>query len=194
MSDQLASRTADTHVDLHPLLAERWSPRSFDPTAVVGADVLERILEAARWSPSAGNTQPWRFAVGLRGDAAFTAIHDSLAGGNRPWADAASVLVLAVAQPADPSKPAQWAHYDVGQAVAHLSVQAQHEGLATHQMAGFSADALRQAFALDDAAVPLTVTALGVLGSPDALPDALREREVAPRVRRPLAESLLHVA
>jgi hypothetical protein len=33
------------------------------------------------------------------------------------------------------------------------------------------------------------VTALGVLGDADALPEPLREREAAPRTRRPLDET-----
>jgi hypothetical protein len=39
--------------------------------------------------------------------------------------------------------------------------------------------------------VPVSVTALGVLGSPDALSERLRERELAPRTRMPLEELLL---
>lgn len=194
MQNLASSRSADTHVELHPLLAERWSPRSFDRTIDIDDAILERVLEAARWSPSASNSQPWHFAVGRRGDAVFTAITEALADGNRLWADQASVLIVAVAELPAPDRPAHWASYDVGQAVAHLSIQAQHEGLATHQMAGFSPDAIRAAFGLDEGTLPLTVTALGVAGTPDDLPDALREREVAPRVRRPLRESLLNVA
>src|SRR5689334_18618950 len=64
-------RTADTSAPLLPALAERWSPRSFDPAAPVDEDKLRAALEAARWSPSANNTQPWRFIVARRGSEAF---------------------------------------------------------------------------------------------------------------------------
>ena len=44
------------------LVRERRSIRSFrdDP---VDPGLIDRILEAARWAPSGGNRQPWRFAV-----------------------------------------------------------------------------------------------------------------------------------
>ncbi|MRG59133.1 nitroreductase [Agromyces sp. CFH 90414] len=188
----LTSRKADTTAPLiHPLV-ERWSPRAYDPAAEVSTDVLRTILEAARWAPSANNTQPWRFIVARRGSDAFTKIHDALMGFNQAWADSAAVLVANVAETVDPEgKPRPWARYDLGQAVAHLSVQAQHEGLHTHQMGGFEGDRLRAAFDLDERLEVVSVTAIGVLGDVDALPEALREREVAPRQRKPLDELVI---
>lgn len=44
------------------LLLSRRSVRRFRPRAV-SPDVLERLLEAATWAPSAHNRQPWRFVV-----------------------------------------------------------------------------------------------------------------------------------
>ena len=188
----LTSRKADTTAPLiHPLV-ERWSPRAYDPTAVVSTDVLRTILEAARWAPSANNTQPWRFIVARRGSDAFTTVHDALMGFNQAWADSAAVLIVNIAETADAEgKPRPWARYDLGQAVAHLSVQAQHEGLHTHQMGGFEAEQIRAAFDLADELEVVSITAIGVLGDVDALPDALREREGAPRLRKPLAELVL---
>lgn len=84
-----------------------------------------------------------------------------------------------------------WAEYDLGQAVAHLSVQAQSEGLHLHQMGGFDRDAIRSSFDLDSRFLPVSVTAIGALGSLEQLPEALREREAAPRVRMPLDELVL---
>lgn len=42
---------------------ERRSIREFDPQHEVSPAQLETLLEAARWAPSAGNAQPWRFVV-----------------------------------------------------------------------------------------------------------------------------------
>ena len=188
----LTSRKADTTAPLiHPLV-ERWSPRAYDPTAVVSTDVLRTILEAARWAPSANNTQPWRFIVARRGTAAFTTVHDALLGFNQAWADSAAALIVNIAEIVDPEGNARpWARYDLGQAVAHLTVQAQHEGLHTHQMGGFDAARLHEAFGLDERLEVVSVTAIGVLGDVDTLPDPLREREVAPRLRKPLEELVL---
>jgi nitroreductase len=183
----VSTRAADTTVQLLPALAGRWSPRSFDRTAVIDEDKLTAALEAARWSPSAANSQPWRFIVARRGSDAFDSVVSNLVGFNAVWAGSASVLIVALAETVDADgKERRWATYDLGQAVAHLSVQAHHDGLHVHQMGGFDAQGLRAAFDIDDRFVPVSVTALGTLGDPDALPEPLRERELAPRTRVPL--------
>lgn len=189
------TRTADTSAPILDVLAERWSPRSFDSTIAVTDAQLTAALEAARWAPSASNTQPWRFIVARRGTAEFDLIATNLMGFNQAWAGSAGVLIVALAEVSTAEgKSLTWAPYDVGQAMAHLSVQAHHDGLHVHQMGGFEADGLRAAFAIDGRFVPITVSAIGVLGAPEALPDVLRERELAPRARRPLAQSLLATA
>jgi nitroreductase len=188
----VTSRKADTTAPLiHPLV-ERWSPRAYDPAAEVEPAVIRTILEAARWAPSANNTQPWRFIVARRGTDAFTSVHDALKGFNQAWADSAAVLIVNVAEIIDAEGNARpWARYDLGQAVAHLTVQAQHEGLHTHQMGGFDAAQIHSAFGLDPRLEVVSITAIGVLGDVDTLPEPLREREVAPRLRKPLEELVL---
>ena len=186
------TRTADTSLPLLPVLAERWSPRAFDTEAVIDETKLTAALEAARWSPSANNSQPWRFIVARRGTAAFDTIVANLMGFNQVWAGAAGALVVALAEVVDAEgNERRWATYDVGQAVAHFSVQAHHEGLHTHQMGGFDADGLRAAFDLDQRFAPVSVTAVGMLGDVDALPAPLRERELAPRTRNALDDLLV---
>ncbi len=183
---------AETSAPLLPVLAERWSPRAYDASAEIPEPALIAALEAARWSPSANNTQPWRFIVARRGTAEFETITSALMGFNQAWAGSAGALVVAVAEVIDPDgNERRWATYDLGQAVAHLSVQAHHDGLHAHQMGGFDAEAMRTAFGLDEHFAPISVTALGVLGDPDNLPAPLREREIAPRTRRPLDEILV---
>ena len=188
----ITSRKADTEAPLIAALVERWSPRAYDPTAEISTDVLRTILEAARWAPSANNTQPWRFIVARRRTDAFSTVHQALKGFNQAWADSAAVLVVNVAEIVAPDGTARpWARYDLGQAVAHLTVQAQHEGLHTHQMGGFDAVRIHDAFGLDASLEVVSITAIGVLGDVDTLPDPLREREVAPRLRKPLEELVL---
>jgi nitroreductase len=185
-------RTAQTSTPIHGVLAERWSPRSYDASAPLDERKLTAALEAARWAPSAGNSQPSRFIVARRGSAAFDTIVANLRGFNSVWATSAGALVVGIAELTDADgNPRPWAKYDLGQALAHLSVQAHHDGLHVHQMGGFEADGLREAFNIDDRFEPVSIAAIGVLASPDALPEPLREREVAPRIRKPLAELVL---
>jgi nitroreductase len=187
------NRTAVTSEPIHEVLAERWSPRSFDSSLEVPAEKITAALEAARWSASASNTQPWRFLVARRGTAEHATIVENLIGFNQSWAASAHVLIVNLAAvTSDDGTPQRWAQYDLGQAVANLTVQAHHDGLHVHQMGGIEVDGLRAAFDIGPALEPISVTALGVLGTPDALTsDVLREREVAPRSRRPLDELVL---
>ena len=144
-------KTASTTVPVHPLLAERWSPRGFDRAHEIGDEALAALLEAARWAPSAQNSQPWRFLVTRRGEPAHDRLFAALAPGNQAWAGAASALILVAARTAgDDGRPQPWALYDTGQAVAALVTQAQADGLAVHQMGGFDTDAVRAGFGLGD--------------------------------------------
>jgi nitroreductase len=193
-ADLAATKTAVTAVPLHPLLAQRWSPRALDAGHELSDPQIAALLEAARWAPSASNTQPWRFAVTRRGTAAFTAVLEALAAGNRIWASAASALVVVGAETTGPDGVARpWAVYDTGQAVAHLSVQAQHEGLSIHQLGGFDRDRAAAALDLPREVAPLVVLAIGRRDDTVDLPEPFASREVAVRERLPLEALLLPV-
>lgn len=185
-------RTAETSVPLVPLLDERWSPRSFDPTAEISDRQLDALLEAARWAPSAQNHQPRRFIVARRGSESFDTIVGTLMSFNAMWAGNAAALIVAVAETSTVEGDARpTAEYDLGQAVAHLTVQAHAEGFHTHQMAGVEWDKIVAAFDLTDNLKPVTITAVGVVDEADKLIEALAERETAPRERLPLGELVL---
>src|SRR5271165_680169 len=163
-------KTASTTVPVHPLLAERWSPRGFDQAHEIGDDSLTALLEAARWAPSAQNSQPWRFLVTRRGDEAHGRLFTALAPGNRAWAGAAGALILVAARTVgDDGQPQPWALYDTGQALA----------------------ALRAGFGLDDTLTPVVIVAIGRPDVTAGLPGPLAARETAPRTRRPLSDLLL---
>jgi nitroreductase len=58
-------------------------------------------------------------------------------------------------------------------------------------MAGFDAAKARQVFAIPQDWAPVAAMAIGYPGDPQSLPEKLREREVAPRIRKPLAEFVM---
>jgi nitroreductase len=187
------SKLATTEVPLHPLLAGRWSPRGFDGAHALEPSQVTALLEAARWAPSANNSQPWRFIVAQRGTAAFDDIFATLAPGNKLWAGQASALIGVVADTEfDNGTPNTYALYDTGQAVANLVAQAEHEGLSVHQMGGFDKAAASVAFNLPARLVPVVVVAVGQHDASAQLTEALAERERAPRVRRPINELVLN--
>ncbi|MBJ7473228.1 MAG: nitroreductase family protein [Solirubrobacteraceae bacterium] len=181
---------------LEPRLADplnvRWSPRAFDDQHVLEPRQLHLLLEAARWAPSAGNSQPWSFMVGLRGDETFAGFYEHLARGNQAWAGRASALLVAIRQTAsgpDHELPfGGYAQYDLGQAAAHLTIQAHALGLHVHQFAGFDHDAVQQRFGVPEHWAVTTGIAVGVAASPDVLDERTREKELLPRTRRPISE------
>jgi len=174
---------------INPLLEQRWSPRAYSATHVVDENELGPCFEAARWSPSSSNSQPWSFAVGFRGDAVFSMIIDSMVAGNALWGKNASALVASIAMTHN-DEGTEFSHaiYDVGQAVAHFSVQATSQGLLVHQMAGFDPESLGDALGLDSHHRVVTLMTIGVLGDVADLPEKLQEREASPRVRKPLSD------
>lgn len=183
-------RSAQSSAPLHPLLAQRWSPRAWTSQSV-SREQARPLFEAARWAPSAMNGQPWRFVVGHRGDSTWDVLHDALLAGNQPWAESAPLLVLAATQTTDDDgNPRRTAAYELGLAVSQLTIQAHAEGLHVHQMAGFSADRVRDALGLPRTMTPYVVLAIGEHGDPETLAEPYRSRELAPRTRLPLEETV----
>ena len=187
MSTATATATT-TRAALHPLLQERRSTRAFDPSPVAG-DALLALLEAARWAPSARNDQPWRFLVGRLGDPTHERIFATLGGGNRAWAGSAPLLVAALVRVReDDGSDRPVGPYELGLAVAQLSLQAAALDLSVHQIGGFDADALAEQFDVPSGYRAVTVLAIGREGDAAGLPDWARAREGAPRTRLPLDE------
>ncbi|ASO17877.1 nitroreductase [Actinoalloteichus hoggarensis] len=180
---------ADSSAALHPLIADRWSPRNLDPTAELTMEQLRPLFEAARWAPSWGNSQPARYLVGIRGTETFDRIAATLSRGNKAWAPAAAALVIGVAVVLDEEgRPLPYGEYGLGLATQNLVLQAVAEGLVAHQMAGFDAAAIAEEFGLPDSVEPRVAIAVGTLAQPDTGPLDLRERDAKPRRRRALDE------
>lgn len=189
--DAATSRRAVTDADILDVLTERWSTRIFDADAPIDEAALASALEAARWAPTAANSQAWRVIVGRRGSDAHAKIVDALMGFNSVWAADAAALIVFVAETERDGKPMAWAQYDAGQVAAHFTVQAHADGLSTHQMGGFDRAAISAAFQLDENFTPVTVMAVGSLGDIRSASEELQARENAPRMRRALVESVL---
>jgi nitroreductase len=184
----MSDRNADTSVPIHPLLAARWSPRALDPDGVVTDGQLRAVLEAARWAPSNGNTQPARYLVGRRGDETYARLFDLLSRRNQGWAHPAAVLVLACAVTVNAKGTIPMPEYGVGLAAGNLALQAVAEDLVAHQMGGFDKEGAKLVFSLPADVEPQAVIALGTLGDPSLLDEDRRAKELAPRRRLPLDE------
>lgn len=175
---------------LHPLLAGRSSPRLLTAEPVTPEERLA-LAEAARWAPSWGNDSPARLLFAPAGGELHPKLAATLSRGNATWAPDAPLLVLACAlMVKSDGEPHKHAPYDLGQAVAHLTVQAAALGLDVHQMAGFDARTAREAAGLPDEVEPYTLVAIGRRGDPTApgADPARAERDLRPRERTGLGE------
>lgn len=179
------SKQVKTTLPINNLSKNRWSPRSFENKPIEKEQLLS-IFEAARWSASAFNEQPWRFIVGYNGDETFQKIFSSLGEWNQNWAKNASVLILNIYKPffTHNNQPNGTAQYDLGQAVASYSLEAVNQGLISHQMSGFDAKKANEIFNLGDEFASLSVTAVGHLAKPDLLPEELFKIELQNRMRK----------
>lgn len=181
-------KVAVTEYPINDLIKDRWSPRAFSGEPVSRESIF-RLLEAARWAASSYNDQPWRFIIGMKGEATYDKILQTLVEFNRAWAAKAPVLLLVCAGKTN-GRGSFNRHYayDTGQAVANLSIQAMDMGLYLHQMAGFSQEKSREAFAIPEDVEPMAAIAVGYKGNPGALNDSSKKSELSPRSRKDFKE------
>ena len=188
-------RPANTDVDIHPLLAQRHSPYAFDPDKTVAEADVRALFEAARWTMSSYNAQPWRYIVAARDRDPDTweKIHSVLLEGNQPWAANASVLALGVVEHNFEynGKPNKAAGHDLGAASAFLTLEATARGLCVHQMIGIDPDSARAVFGIEGSLEPLTALAIGYAGEPHHIPESYAERDAKPRERKPVDDFLI---
>lgn len=185
-----AAKQATLHHPIHDLLARRWSPYAFADRAVSDDD-LRALFEAARWSASSYNEQPWRYIVAMKANRAeFERLLSCLVEGNQAWAKAAPVLALGCTSLrfALNGKPNAAAIHDLGLASASLTLEATNRGLFVHQMIGILPDKAREVYRIPEEFEPKTGLAIGYVADPNTLPEKLRERDLAPRTRKRLAE------
>lgn len=187
------TKKVNSEFPINKLSANRWSPRAFDDKKIE-KEKLQSIFEAARWSASAFNAQPWRFFVGFKGDENYQKILNTLIEFNQLWAAKAPVLILNCYQInfSHDGKPNQTAQYDLGQAVAHYSLEAMNQGLYLHQMTGFDASKANKSFGLGVEVSAFSVTALGYLGSVESLPKDMQKMEIAEPKRMPQRDFILN--
>ncbi|MDQ1733244.1 MAG: hypothetical protein QOK10_3403 [Pseudonocardiales bacterium] len=149
---------------LHPLLATRWSPTTFDASAKISEAEVESLLEAARWAPSAGNSQPWAFIVGRRGEPDHDRLARHLAGSSGAWAPTAALLVANLSHRLVMDTDwdySEFSVYDLGQAVAHMTFQAQSLGLSVRQFRAFDRVGLAAEFDVPPHWEVTTMSAIG---------------------------------
>lgn len=174
--------------EIHPLLRKRRSSRLYDPDRPVAPDAIASLLEAARWAPSGGNRQPWRYIVfDDRVPQARDLARSCLDESNRVWATAAPVLIAAVSRDLrDNGQPNAKSQHDLGLANMSLMLQAISLGLNCRPIGGFDADKARRLFAIPEDHTPTVMIAIGYPGRLDQATQEIQAREASTRERQPV--------
>ena len=175
-------------MEFHRLIAARRSLRAYSDRPVE-TEKIERMLEAARWSPSCANRQPWRFVVVGEDSPTRSAVAESLEPGNG-WALRAPVLVVAGAARGEGAvvESREYSLSDTGMALMSLLYRGADQGLQVHPMAGWKETPLRAALGLPEDFSPVAVVAVGYPGKPEELDEATRKKDGKPRTRKSLGE------
>ncbi len=175
-------------MEFRKLIAARRSRRAYADRQVE-PEKIERMVEAARWSPSCDNRQPWRYVIVDRDAPSRASLEEALARGNA-WAKRAPVLVVAAARKADGSvvESREYFLHDTGLATMSLLYRAVDLGLLVHPMAGWKEAAVRAALGIPDDAVPIAMVAVGYPGRHEDLDEATRAKDEKPRVRKAIGD------
>jgi nitroreductase len=191
MSQTLSTEIEDIRqpdYEINPQFLTRWSPRAFSEQEVP-EDVLMGIMEAARWAPSGGNLQPWRFII-ARTPEDRAKFHSFILPVNREWCEKAPVLAAVVSHTRTAAGNPNRSHaFDTGAAWGYLALEAANQGLITHAMGGFDHNQARIVLEVPEDYEINAVIAIGYRGNKEELPVKFQEREV-PSTRRPLTETL----
>jgi nitroreductase len=184
-------KPAETPVPLHSVIRDRWSPVAFSARPIEPA-VFGSLFEAARWTASSYNEQPWVFCVATQEQPTeFTQLLSCLMEANRVWVQHAYALAVTCAAKtyARNQKPNKHAWHDTGAALNSLVLQAMSHGIYCHPMGGFDSVAVRTVMQIPESHEPVTAVAIGYPADDlSKVDDALRQRDASPRVRKPLTD------
>jgi nitroreductase len=148
----------------HPsLIKVRWTAGSFADRPVDASRLL-KLLEAARWTSSYANEQPWSFVVASKEDiVAHERLLSCLFESSVAKARRAPVLILSVVKLNFDGGGARnpYAFRDAGRAIANLTRRAGSVGLLVDQMSGFDAVRARELFDIPSGYSPVAVLAIG---------------------------------
>ena len=175
--------------DINDIFLKRFSPRAMSGEVVSKEDV-SMLVEAARWAPSASNTQPSRYLYALRGTPDFDTFLSFLVEANQTWCkNAGAFLILLSRNVRDEGKPNPTHSFDAGASWENLALQGVDMNLVIHAMAGYNGELLRSELNIPAEYSIEVMIAIGKPGKIEDLPEKYQERE-APSLRKPLEEIL----
>ncbi|MFI8379725.1 nitroreductase family protein [Leeuwenhoekiella sp. NPDC079379] len=167
-----------TDFEIMDEIKTRWSPRAFDDVPLSVSEV-KQLLEAGRWASSSYNQQPWRIIFGIKGDPVYDRILSCLVEFNQSWAkNAQALMITAYKKTTKDGDEYTHAMHDLGLFMGNVVIQANHKGIAAHQMAGLEPDKAHSEFNFTKEFGIATAVAFGRYGGDlDTLPEDLRDDE-----------------
>jgi nitroreductase len=140
-------------MDVFDAIQARRSVRAYDPRPVP-EEILDRILESGRLSPSAMNYQPWHFVV-------VTDPKKRAALSEGRYAKFLVESPVVIVGCADTKKSPKWSVVDVTIAMQQMVLAATAEGLGTCWIGSFSEDGVRTLLEVPGAYKVVAMLAMG---------------------------------
>jgi len=122
-------------------------------------EILASFVEAARWAPSAGNSQPWEFL--LINDERMVRALKSVSPG---WLREAPALIVTCI---NKERETSWSYVDVGAAMQNILLYAHSMGYGCCPIGSFVVDAVKELLDLPSELEPVL---LMTVGYPDEQP------------------------
>ncbi|HEY9705245.1 MAG TPA: nitroreductase family protein [Allocoleopsis sp.] len=175
---------------------DRYSPRNF-LNKEIEIEKLDLIFQAARLAPSGFNNQPWRYIVVNKNSPTRKDLENSLMPGNG-WASSAPTLIVCFSNKKFQSSAngIPYYIYDSALSVMSLCIEAEHQGLKSHQMGGFFAGKVRKALNIPEDYDILVVIAIGYedknLRITQKISEGIKNKIFKPRERKELKEILFY--
>jgi nitroreductase len=175
-------------MDILAEIKNRKSPLVFDEKNVE-KEKLDSLIEAARWAPSCFNNQPWNYVFVNKKDPARNDFEDSLSLGNG-WAKKAPYIVAVGANPENDCKTNDLPYYsyDLGLSVMSMVIEAEHQGLRVHQMAGWDEKKVKKALGFPENYRVIVLFVLGYEADVkriwDKLEERMKDKLAKPRTRK----------
>ena len=155
-------------MDVLEAIKSRRSVRKYKPIPVED-EKLNRVLEAVRWAPSAGNRQPWEFVVvkdsGIRKEIAEIA----------PYGKFIMEAPLTIAVAVDPSKDPTHYVEDGAIAATHILLSAHALGLGSCWVGAFGSTYENDVKRILGIPTSLRIVALVALGYPAETGTSMRK-------------------
>jgi len=153
-------------VEVLEAIRTRRSVRSFKAESIRDQDAV-RILEAARWAPSAGNRQPWTFIY--IGDPQVLRMVKNCSPGF--YADAAAAIIIGIEK-----KFEKRGLLDVCFAAENILLAAHALGIGSCPIVSFNSEALKRIVNAPESWEPILVVSLGY---PDKVPEPPRKKALS---------------